>query len=1071
MSLYSFNPYKQETRCTVANNSLFSYLCGNVNPGSSSELFRRNPSEMEESLYVPHLDNDSYSIKTKSVAFGAPGYILHERSAVRALEQQEQAASPSEWIPGVIPSGEIIPPVFVEPESTLEPSHVCDSSIKKPFPKNENSATPEDPLLGSKENIDICTEGSIEEIPFRKRLEEVRQRVKEQLLVHQELETALHQIERIEEEANIFRCAHAVGSFMSSIGGRIMKKGQEEEGVLDLIPHSLDAASIISDNIQWLFEADNEALSPVGYAQPYGVSLPKEKKIIVPFDKKISPEERGGNLATPPAKSFLAEVLERFRKKEPLTAEIPKTVNVATARLPPYSPTKHPVEICRPDPAPVPYRRVVYVLDSPTVLSKSNGGEKSEKESFSSLPVEVGSFSPVEDATTAHAREESFSSKYTEDFTDPRSSLSFISISSESLRAASVVGAKVEEDYHSIGSSESVVPSSSSPSTEVNSLLGKKASSKTESGSVKTLNTEIRSSDSIKTDESRSFVRKDQTNEEIIDELDGAEVFSMEENPLEIPQTKERTSSTPASPGLVKETFDEFLTNFQKTCQQANELAFSLAQTGIRGISWHPPGKKSEDVSSEGQMLQSFRFSALPGNTSSTLPAKALEPSDRSLKNTSPAYFSENWVTSMIKDLHDVAKLKHFTKRLEKNLKSMDTQRKVRGTKKKLLEKAQKLSRTREQLKKNPKARIRDIISPSEIEDLLKFEEEDYAQKDNQGIEDEIESIDEFSQMSESKRSSEESIADELSFSNDMRNSSISGEIEDEVENGWDNDLDLRGSRHDDRGIDIADDSISMEELSENLLLKSGPHDDLLDEIEENFADRLVMASSLSDLMDDLPLPSIESSRASSGASVPDSLELVDNAEGNEKSVSSFATNELAGSDRSIDNPLESSISDEVDSQVGKRRSVEKKSRTAKESEKKHSPSSSTKESIESKSQEIFSSEDSSGESSDFSMSDSSSTNVDSNSLKSTAISYSSSQSSNRAHSTLKKENSSWSSSTDKLAEDWAQTKDRRRKALHKVRGSLPTFTQLYDPRVSSTEFSLSSTSSVSSFSSFSSLS
>lgn len=1066
-SVYHFDPYEQETRCKVANGSLLSFFYGSsLSPGRSGRL-GQNHSEMERCLSSSNSPHPGVQPDADRAIFRARSSSFKEPPTMRSLDPSEEEISTSDWITSMMPTNVVKPVIGMEPTVSTVPSHESNSDMAPLFIEEKCLEGSGSSAFHLNECIDTFKGDSSVEVPFSNKVKEVRQRIREQLFVHRELEKVLHQVELVEEEANIFRTTHEIGVFMSSIS-----RPNAAEGML---------GTEGSKAFQCSLEGRN---GTSGKMHGEALKSKKESTLFVPFAKIFegrqqeakegdSPnDENGGtgkvqmNSPTPPPKNLLAEVLERFRKKDLSTVKPSDLVKNVVPPLPASVPLKPSADICRPEPKPVPYRRVVFIRDSLSSSSlQTRKKEKRKEKRHSYFPLEAEEFDSMENNPTAHGRKESLPSNYSESFTVVSSSALSYSVSQRSTRTASEVSVEIEEDFHSTTNSMSIVRSSSSLSTDLSASL-ETGDCMMEIDSIKTLRTELTSSVSVKTEGNNALLSSHDGNNEIVDEIEETIRSSLGNTPQATTQKSERHSSGIDSSTPFRESFDGFLAHFQKVCQQANELIFSLAQTEsleTHSRSWK---QKSAQLSLQEKAVSSALPPSLPELPPSGAQARNTEPSEVTMKGNVRVGMNESWVTSLTRDLRDIAKLKRFTKRLQNTLKIMDTQRRVRGAKKKVLEKAQKLSQAREQLKRNPKARIRDVLPSSDIEDLVDLYAENNEGVSGLEIDDEIESLGEFSQMDGSKVSGTESIADELSFSKSLSASIISGDVVDEAGDDWDNDLDRRANFSRGGEVDVSDD-VSIDELSDNLLLKTSRSEDLLDEIEEEFAERLAVASSVSDLMDDVNLPSVQSSRLHSETGNGDSMEVSDNVKSNEESGGTFITESTSYADESVHVELESSVSDPLDERTNERNSEEKGTRTPRRSGK-HSASSSLGV-TQLSTQEIHSVADVAVTSSDSSFSDSPRTDGEHMSSPSTSTSSRSTRS-DSSHSSEEEINSSNSSSPDTLAEAWLQTKHRRRRALQKVRGGPSTFTELYDPTVSSSEFSSSSTSLVSSFASSSSL-
>lgn len=1047
------DPYAQETRCRVANCSLLSYLYGSNKVFTNSCPPRKTCRAVQE--LVPRGVSKSTHYRKEGTNCGDRNALVEPRATVIAAERREHAATEEELIPEMTKEKESRCLTPLQSKILHDGPRTLDSRISCSSEKKKCSTPPESHELSLERRKSFNDDIHEERAAFYKQLEEVRHRVQEQLYVHRELDVALRQVELAEEEVNIFRSTHEIGAFLSSLRGNSNLIEKREEPEPDEIAFfARTRCSSISDK-KWSPPVREVSTSTVR-KWPCATNSDGKRDGIDNQDVYASGKE--GNLSLLSSQNYFTEHLERFQKKRNIATQSQKSSDTVSNPLATLHLRKTPIEICRPDPNPVPYRRVVYVLDSLTSSSTQSEEERKKLKRNSSSPLQVVNFSSTVKNTTSDEKEKSRRSTYTEDFISIISSVPS-SITRKSTNTVSEGSLDIEEDISVVPSSRSTTVVSSFPSTEYSSSLKKKGRNSFETnGSTNSVKTERNSSVLDRFEKDSIIERKGEFNGEILDEVDEANTTFLSGTPQTAIQQRKAQPSSDDSPAELGKTFAEFLTNFQKACQQANELAFSLAQAGSTGTSFGAVIRGNGRVPSQDQVFFPSASPALYNGLPSGLQVDLIETPEVVAKGPKPLTIDSDWITSMTKDLRDIAKLKRFTYHLQRNLKMRDMHRKVRDAKRKILEKAQKLSRARQQLKKSPGRRLREVLSSSDVDALLTLRE-DSVQISNQDVEDEIESVVDFSQKNDTRESSEESIADDLSFSKEISDKSDSGDVEDEADITSDTEFNSSGNHLNGQGTDITDDILSIGELSEVLREGSPFNEDLLDEMEDAFAEQLASTSNVSDFMENIVLPSIQSSLRTSKNSVSDSLEISDEIHSRKESNSALISDEFDRQSEEADGSLENSVlDDEVHeySLLKDRRAPENKTngvlpmRQQVLGQAQKNETSSTR-SDASKSLNNSSSHSAAG---DKSSSVSNSTSTHTNSTYSSDTSYNS----------VPEKRSTDSSSIDTLAEDWVLTQGRRRKALLKVCGELPTFRQLYDPSVRSTDFS--STSSSSSFSS-----
>lgn len=1051
------DPYAQETKCRVANCSLLSYLYG------SNEAFinSRVPCQTCPAVkkHVPCGVSESKSYRKVGTICGGRNTLVEAGAIGIAAEHRERVAAEDELIPEMTgkKERECLTPLLSQIEH--DSPFTLDWKISSSSEEKKCSTTlksHEFSLEGIKRfNDEIHEERTV----FYKQLEEVRHRVQEQLYVHRELDAALRQAELAEEEVNIFRSTHEIGAFLSSLrgdGNLIKNRGELEPDEIAFLART-KCTSILEK--KWLPHDREEVSKSVVHKYPLATNPDGRRDGI--NNQDVYGFNNEGNQSSPSSQNYFTEHLERFQKRKYLATQSQQSSNVGTNPCPISHLRKTPIEVCRSDPNPVPYRRVVYVPDSLPFSSTHSEEEREKLKRNSSSPLQAVSFPSTVESTTSDKKEMSRHSNYTEDFTSIISSIPS-SITRRSSIAVSEGSLEIEEDISAVPSFRATTVSSSFLSTEYTSSIKRKGSDSFETnGSPNSVETERNSSVSDKFEKGRSIVRKGGLNDEILDEVDEANTSSSSGTLQTAIQGRKVQSSSDDTPAQFGDTFTDFLANFQKVCQQANELAFSLAQAGsIRPHSGAAMGGNVR-LPSKDQIFFPSASPPLHNGLPSELQVEQIKTSQGVITGPKAQTVDKDWITSMTEDLRDIVKLKRFTSHLQKDLKMRDMHRKVRDTKRKILEKAQKLSRTRQQLQKNPGRRLREVLSSSEIEDLLTLHE-DSVRVSNQEVEDEIESLVDFSQKNDAGRSSEESIVDDLSFSKEISDKNDSADVEDEVDIVSDTAFNSRGNRLVEHGADIIDDVLSITDLSEKLREASTFSEDFLDEIEDAFAEQLVLSSSLSDLMENIALPSTQSSLRASRNSVHDSLEISEKIHSRKESITTLISDEFEHQSEVVDGSLENSVLDDVvdtdNSSLKGRRAPDSKTKGAVLLRQQALP--------QAQKSETSSLTSNTSKASNNSSSHSSATDKKSSLSNSTTTHSSSTYSSDTSHSSVPEERSSDNSSIDTLAEDWALTQSRRRRALLKVRGELPTFRELYDPSVRSTDFS--STSSSSSFSSVS---
>ncbi|CAD2215440.1 hypothetical protein ADEAN_000289500 [Angomonas deanei] len=301
-------------------------------------------------------------------------------------------------------------------------------------------------------------------------------------------------------------------------------------------------------------------------------------------------------------------------------------------------------------------------------------------------------------------------------------------------------------------------------------------------------------------------------------------------------ESEDRSSRSPKVDSVE---LRDVLAQFYEACRTANKLSVLLTGKSKGAF-------EKERVTKDDQSDQSSEHSA---DGSELASAKEKDKA---------------WQKTLQRDFADVKRLRLFNKHIQKNIKAIDLQRKIREDKRKLVEKAVKLSKAKRKQRNNAGYRIKDLID-DEIESVLGSVDSTLRKRkkkkrgsDDDDIEDEI--ISDYD-MGSDNVNSDDSIIDDMvdSFnSSEMGSDGDDDGIADEIEDEWGSSGDGSkvGDSIDDIALDFSDD---VDEAVDS--------DALLDEVEDDLVEVLasVSISEVGDMISEVDLDGLpdEASTAS----------------------------------------------------------------------------------------------------------------------------------------------------------------------------------------------------------------
>eukprot|EP00796_Vickermania_ingenoplastis_P008398 gene8398-5880_t len=761
------DPYQQpQTRSRVANSSLFSHLYPSrpLRPHTAPQTSPPRPTSPLRSRHCTYVDPLSLNNPLNYYSYvGETSGVPDSRVTLGPLLHETEPAD----------TATPCAPPFLDESLQHNHSHGISSPPKQP--------------------------------PFYSALKEVRRRIKEQLAVHAELNTASRQLDLVGDEVRIFRATHDTAAFINHVN------------------HSAVAAEVIRMRSSRALTRDLREDAKTTIPSP---STPAAEKPQSP--NSVAPS---GSSQRSPANPFLVEVLHSFQRGHQ------ETKGRGSTSLTTKEKQRRREEILaaavRPEPPPVPYKRVVFV-------------PVRREQQADQVPWDPEIHTPSSTAPRTVTARSDTETRYADDFDSPASSAAYEAQDS----VASEVTGKEQAPSTQIATSSSAASQRSRATPSTRSLASQSAITTDVSHST------IRPSGaaSVRSNTPLSVSSVDSVTLSVKEDIEGVE--------------KGPSTARGAPHRMERGGLSTLLKEFFVNCQKANEVALQLAASADI-FSGEVDGQQ-EHVKTEGEVE-----------------AKAKE--------------KETWLHSVVEDVKDVKKLRHFTEHLQKHLKALDMQRKVRSTKKKLLIQAQKLSRARQKMRSDPALSLKKAAE-GEVEDLMAdfSDEEMKPSLSASGIADEVDDavFGGFSQQS----TEDESVAEDFAFGSPSGSSVAGDELEDAVEDMIDVESD--GERRTNSSVVV--DEVQLEALLDESGEWRSNVD--LDDVEDTFADKLADASSVSDIMDEVELPGYGETRGTTSiVSVQDDTSIEDELRGSVSRSGSASEVEEEEANRRLDSTNSSS--------------------------------------------------------------------------------------------------------------------------------------------------------------------
>lgn len=950
------DPYRLDNACSTSNVPLLSYLYGGINPLMKEE-------------------------RSKHDAAVQPRPISPLRSSRLNTTDGHHFGAPCNALPSGI-GGVPIPPF--DEEIPREPCFDVAYDLRnlqvaeemKPEGGQEISRGQEE----DSEEKTKSEEETSHSVPFHIKVKEVRRRISEQLHVHRELDQACRDIDRVADEVRIFRSTQSTAAFLTRIN-------QSNFVSFDLQASSSPLVSCAQKKVDITTQLGSRT------ATRYNSIFSDTSNGSHDNNNSATTIKREGMSSTPqtPTNPFLAEVLSNFTKNNPTV----QTSMLAKAQK------KRREEIMantiRPPAPPAPYRRVLLVPVAPPSEGARDTAVVNSPHKEERTALHTSTKSNKEEI---HTNEDSYTGDFDTDFSD-------ISAIHKSPDGFNTIVEDGIEDLVRIETDKSSQVSKLSP-TSRSSISDRPTvtATVTATPTVSTIEESIEndySSDSAHTVTSSSALPSTANSSSIVSDV---EQEIEEEGVEKSSERMQEINKEAAKASLV-------LKEFFITCKRANDLALQLSASGRNAVTLpmsvksRPQHTKDNSEPLGDHEVNNSHESA--GEDSDTL--NSGEESSTEIMGSQEGAIEgpDEWLKSMRVDVKDIKRLSRFTQRLQQHLQSMDAQRKIRAVKRKILERAQQLSRARKKMKENPKKRLKAVLREDENSDVIEDLMADFSggsdgEKVSSGddIADELDSL-LYVQDSLGGNSvdGELSIEEDYSFSGDGSNVSNDGVVDDEIEDDFSDDLE-NSQLHSD---EVIDEMVDIDVLSDEI---QALENSILDEMEDEFADRLVEVSNVSEVMDEIELPDY--------TDVEDQVGL---------------SKVKKSSDVNDDNSFSSDIVDEVDGSLTDAASATSVSKARTSS---IASEHSVVEHVEA-------------------------TSMSSHSWDADVDTIIPNSTSGSEYAMDESNNSSFSVIThNSLERDFFWTQDRRKLALRRgPEAECPTFTQLYDPLVSSESSSKSS--------------